>query len=65
MGMLSVVLIQHDNLHLIENDPDFGKKLARACSTSRKENKSIEFGLSGATVIGQYFHTSDVRNHNR
>ena len=30
MGFNSTVLILNDNLHEIENDPEFGKKLARA-----------------------------------
>ena len=61
MGMLSVVLIRHDYLHLIEKDPEFGKKLANACSFSRNSNKEIGHGISGAMVIGGYFHASDTR----
>jgi hypothetical protein len=60
MGMRSIVVINHDCLHLIENDPGFGERLAAACARSRAGGKNYDIGLSGAVVVGQEFHHSDV-----
>lgn len=66
MGNLTVVLIRHDSLHDIENDQDFGKKIAQAIHEKEgvgDRTVSIYSGTSSnaADIIGDYFHTHDTR----
>ena len=64
MGMFTVVLISHDGLDAIENDPNFGKNISAAINQRRYvgvETVSIPAGnySNPAEVIGHSFHTSD------
>lgn len=66
MGNLTIILFRHDCLHEIENDPDFGKKIAKAIHEkqySGERTVSISSGScsNAADVIGSYFHTHDTR----
>ena len=64
MGMGSVLLISHDGLDQIENDPDFGKNLAKAINDLRSSKEDTISFSSGnhcnpAQVIGHSFHLND------
>lgn len=64
MGMFTVILIDHDGLHEIENDPNFGKNISAAINERRHvgiETVPIPAGNHhfSAHVIGHSFHTND------
>ncbi|MCF7843836.1 hypothetical protein K9M47_02985 [Candidatus Gracilibacteria bacterium] len=66
MGITSVVLIHHDALDQIENDPNFGKNLSNAIASKRHSNErtaTVSAGTScnAAGVVGRDFDGSDTQ----
>lgn len=55
MGFNTPVLILNDALHLIENDREFGKNIAKAIFSAYARQQPIDIGVSGhcnaATVL--------------
>ena len=55
MGYNTTVVILNDGIHAIENDKDFGKKLARAISAAVSGEKQTLY--SGSGNVGEVVET--------
>ena len=64
MGFNTTVVVMNDNLHLIEKDPEFGKRLAQAIMRLDGEDKPANVAAYGAQCIAANAATVIETHHN-